>query len=181
MNPDALIASCMDLPRLTVRSMGLFGLVAEEAELSAYERLVIAARTFDSRKGVSFRAWANLCLQGAVFDTLRTWHPFSRHHWRSMSPSEREASLRPVLRGTNCDFVTADVTKDYERVQLSNDLRCAILELPTKEATLAGYMHFYGETLEDAGARLGLSKSWACRLHARVVRTLRKRLRPHHG
>ena len=38
-------------------------------------------------------------------------------------------------------------------------------------------MYYFEErTLEDAGGALGLSKSWACRLHARAVDLLRAAL-----
>ena len=36
-------------------------------------------------------------------------------------------------------------------------------------------MYYFGDkNLEQAGAELGLSKSWACRLHARAVDLLRQ-------
>jgi RNA polymerase sigma factor for flagellar operon FliA len=34
--------------------------------------------------------------------------------------------------------------------------------------------YFEEKTLEEAGGALGLSKSWACRLHARAVDLLRE-------
>ena len=36
--------------------------------------------------------------------------------------------------------------------------------------------YFADMKLEEAGAKLGLSKSWACRLHARAVNLLREAL-----
>jgi RNA polymerase sigma factor for flagellar operon FliA len=36
--------------------------------------------------------------------------------------------------------------------------------------------YFADKNLEEAGAAMGLSKSWACRLHARAVELLRQQL-----
>ena len=36
-------------------------------------------------------------------------------------------------------------------------------------------LYYFGDkNLEEAGAEMGLSKSWACRLHARAVDLLRR-------
>jgi RNA polymerase sigma factor for flagellar operon FliA len=58
--------------------------------------------------------------------------------------------------------------------QLSARLRAALATLPEKEKRLMELYYFADKTLEDAGGELGLSKSWACRLHARAVNLLRE-------
>jgi RNA polymerase sigma factor for flagellar operon FliA len=55
-------------------------------------------------------------------------------------------------------------------------VREAIQQLPDKERRLMEMYYFAGKNLEEAGAALGLSKSWACRLHARAVDLLRRAL-----
>ena len=55
-------------------------------------------------------------------------------------------------------------------------MREAIEKLPDKERRLMEMYYFGGKNLEEAGAALGLSKSWACRLHARAVDLLRHAL-----
>lgn len=55
-------------------------------------------------------------------------------------------------------------------------VRAAVAALPEKEKELMTLYYFQGKTLEEAGSRLGLSKSWACRLHARAVDLLKKSL-----
>ncbi len=52
----------------------------------------------------------------------------------------------------------------------------AVASLPDKERSLVEAYYFGGKKLEEAGALLGLSKSWASRLHARAVELLRKAL-----
>jgi RNA polymerase sigma factor for flagellar operon FliA len=47
-------------------------------------------------------------------------------------------------------------------------------KLPEKERRLLQLHYFEDRNLEVAGVELGLSKSWASRLHARAVDRLRK-------
>jgi RNA polymerase sigma factor FliA len=65
----------------------------------------------------------------------------------------------------------ADVAVDNHR--LSRRVRQAVAALPDKERRLMELYYFADKNLEEAGAELGLSKSWACRLHARAVELLR--------
>jgi len=56
----------------------------------------------------------------------------------------------------------------------SQRLRAALATLPDKERRLLELYYFGDENLEDAGKKMGLSKSWASRLHARAVGHLRE-------
>jgi RNA polymerase sigma factor for flagellar operon FliA len=49
--------------------------------------------------------------------------------------------------------------------------------LPTQERTLVERHYFAGETLDEAAASLGLSKSWGSRLHARAIESITRELR----
>ncbi len=60
--------------------------------------------------------------------------------------------------------------------QLKRRVRAAIEKLPEKERKLLQGYYFQNKTLEEAGAEIGQSKSWASRLHARAVETLKKLL-----
>jgi RNA polymerase sigma factor for flagellar operon FliA len=55
-------------------------------------------------------------------------------------------------------------------------VREAIKKLPDRERQLMELYYFAEKNLEEAGAVMGLSKSWACRLHARAVELLREEL-----
>jgi RNA polymerase sigma factor for flagellar operon FliA len=66
--------------------------------------------------------------------------------------------------------------QDAERRQSGSRLRAALSALPDKERRLMELYYFSDKNLEEAGAELGLSKSWACRLHARAVNLLREAL-----
>jgi RNA polymerase sigma factor for flagellar operon FliA len=65
---------------------------------------------------------------------------------------------------------------DLARVQDKARLRAALTRLPDKERALMELYYFGDKNLGEAGAALGLSKSWACRLHARAVDLLRAAL-----
>lgn len=60
--------------------------------------------------------------------------------------------------------------------QATTRVRRAVARLPDKERRLVEAYYFQGKKLEEAGALLGLSKSWASRLHARAVELLRDAL-----
>lgn len=59
------------------------------------------------------------------------------------------------------------------RAQQATRLRTALEKLPERERTLLHAHYVDGKTLLDAGADMGLSKSWASRLHSRAVDRLR--------
>jgi len=60
--------------------------------------------------------------------------------------------------------------------RLGARVRGALQRLPDKERQLMELYYFAGKNLEEAGGAMGLSKSWACRLHARAVELLRAEL-----
>jgi RNA polymerase sigma factor for flagellar operon FliA len=60
--------------------------------------------------------------------------------------------------------------------RLGARVRVAMQKLPDKERQLMELYYFAGKNLEEAGGAMGLSKSWACRLHARAVDLLRAEL-----
>jgi RNA polymerase sigma factor for flagellar operon FliA len=66
--------------------------------------------------------------------------------------------------------------QDVERHQTGARLHAALRQLPERERKLMELYYFAEKNLEEAGAELGLSKSWACRLHARAVSLLRDAL-----
>jgi RNA polymerase sigma factor for flagellar operon FliA len=65
------------------------------------------------------------------------------------------------------------------RAEVAASVRGALEELPERERALVE-RHYYGEEPFDAIAEdLGISKSWASRLHDRAIATLGKALRDH--
>jgi RNA polymerase sigma factor for flagellar operon FliA len=64
-----------------------------------------------------------------------------------------------------------------EHEQLRALLKAQVDELPEQEAELVRRHYFEGERFDHVAAELGLSKSWASRLHTRAIGRLTKRLR----
>jgi len=62
------------------------------------------------------------------------------------------------------------------RSQQSRNLRRSLSELPEKNRRVLEQCYFEGLTLEEIGRKLGLSKSWVCRLHAKSLEMLRQQL-----
>lgn len=61
--------------------------------------------------------------------------------------------------------------------ELSSLLKSVVWKLPDQERTLVERHYFGGETIEQAAASLGLSKSWGSRLHARAIESIASALR----
>lgn len=60
--------------------------------------------------------------------------------------------------------------------EIKQTLRELIDALPTEAGTLIRAVYFEGLTLQEAGHRLGVSKSWASRLHAKTLKRLARSL-----
>ena len=68
------------------------------------------------------------------------------------------------------------VEERYIDSEMRNKLRDALTTLPKKNREVLEAYYFQGETLEKIGGRLGLSKSWVSRLHAKSLDMLRTAL-----
>ena len=83
-------------------------------------------------------------------------------------------SLDAAAKVSDDRLPSPDATIDSGRLGLR--LRAAIQRLPERERQLMDLYYYGSRNLEEAGADLGLSKSWACRLHARAIQLLRDAL-----
>jgi RNA polymerase sigma factor for flagellar operon FliA len=69
-----------------------------------------------------------------------------------------------------------NIEEKAEFQKIKEYMRQAIEELPEKERKLIKMYYFQNKTLEESGAKLGLSKSWTSRLHARALGLLFKKI-----
>lgn len=69
-----------------------------------------------------------------------------------------------------------NIEQKAEFHKIKEFMRQAIEELPDKERKLIKMYYFQNKTLEEAGGKLGLSKSWTSRLHARALGLLFKKI-----
>jgi RNA polymerase sigma factor for flagellar operon FliA len=103
---------------------------------------------------------------------------------------ERVREISSTLHGIATVFVTLFAREQELRIaddrptapqlleehQLCQRVRAAMQRLPDKEKTLLELYYFQDLTLEQAGGKMGLSKSWTSRLHARAITLLRELL-----
>lgn len=92
------------------------------------------------------------------------------------------ASIYIISLDAQEDFDVEDencpnVEERTEFMQIRRYMRDAIGSLPDKEKQLVMMYYFQNRTLEEIGERLGLSKSWTSRLHARALALLFKRIK----
>jgi RNA polymerase sigma factor for flagellar operon FliA len=81
---------------------------------------------------------------------------------------------------TSLDAMTEEVSADSQSApdridaqRIAAKLRDALGALPERERALMTKHYWEGKTLLEAGAELGISKSWASRLHAQAVDRIR--------
>lgn len=69
-----------------------------------------------------------------------------------------------------------DIEHKAEFQKIKEKMRDAIELLPEKERKLVKMYYFQNKTLQEIGNKLGLSKSWTSRLHARALDILLKKI-----
>lgn len=79
-----------------------------------------------------------------------------------------ESDSTPVL----VDRSSPDASAEAIRHETTQKLQAVISDLPPMASQLIRAVYFDGMTLEEAGRRLGVSKSWASRLHSRALQQL---------
>ncbi|MGD8861727.1 MAG: sigma-70 family RNA polymerase sigma factor [Myxococcales bacterium] len=116
----------------------------------------------------------------------------ARHNAQQPAPSDAESTLRAidgVLGRVAAAYCTASAAQD-EREQVSNEdpeaavladergsrARQAIAALPEQERFLIQGHYIEGRRFDELAAELGLSKSWASRLHSRALGRMREAL-----
>jgi RNA polymerase sigma factor for flagellar operon FliA len=83
-------------------------------------------------------------------------------------------AARGQLAGVSAATPLADEL--IEGLERSHAVRAALETLPAKERRLLELYYYQDRSLNDAGQAMGLSKSWASRLHARAITLLTEAL-----
>ncbi|MFN0167313.1 MAG: sigma-70 family RNA polymerase sigma factor [Bryobacteraceae bacterium] len=74
------------------------------------------------------------------------------------------------------DTAARDPETQYAETEERQRLREAIAQLPEKNRQVLEGYYFQNLSLEEVGSRLGLSKSWVCRVHAKSLDMVRSLL-----
>jgi RNA polymerase sigma factor FliA len=105
----------------------------------------------------------------------------------SASAEERAAQVSDILGKISAayllsalgqgDEATPETPEDQvDLVMTRQVVQRDLADLPERERALLHSVYFEGSTIEEAGARMGLSKSWASRMHAKALDRMRKSL-----
>ena len=169
----------------------------ELEDLVAYGQLGLmeAANHFDPGRGFQFTTFAYYRIRGAILDGLSQLSWFdeadfhgSRYrsgHADSMEAKEdadlyaladRQAAGRMVSLpegGINLEDKRAVLPeRQVDAQELCRRVRAAVLNMPGDEGKLLRAAYFDDMPLSDAAQQLGISRSWASRLHERALRQL---------
>ncbi|HEX3598093.1 MAG TPA: sigma-70 family RNA polymerase sigma factor [Polyangiaceae bacterium] len=102
-------------------------------------------------------------------------------HLAAMATAMAVGLVAEAGRGDDGELTTVDARDTPEealgRAELLAKVQDAILTLPKEEAELVRRHYLEGERFDRVATDLGLSKSWASRLHTRAIGRLTKRLR----
>jgi RNA polymerase sigma factor for flagellar operon FliA len=102
-------------------------------------------------------------------------------HLAGMATAMAVGLLSPTARSDEGERTPVDTALDpeqaFESAELLALVRDAIAELPREEGELVRRHYLDGERFDHVASELGLSKSWASRLHTRAIGRLTKRLR----
>lgn len=130
------------------------------------EGLLDAARRYDATRGASFQSWATLRVRGAIVDGLRAHGSFTRlGNWR-------------VVMHDPSDVSPAETPEDHlANAEIHEALRASVARLSSRERRMVERMYFDDESMPRVSAELGVSVSWASRIHARAVAKLGGELR----
>ncbi len=102
-------------------------------------------------------------------------------HLAALATAMAVGLVASTAKGEDGERTTVSAEDDpeeaYSRAELLKLVRSSIAELPREESELLRRHYLEGERFDLVAAELGVSKSWASRLHTRAMTKLSKRLR----
>jgi RNA polymerase sigma factor for flagellar operon FliA len=151
--------------------------------------LLEAKQRFDPGRGVRFQAFAYYRVRGAMLDGVRQMALLPRRiHERMKAEAPTEVTAAPTPMDRAFARISAGLTsasplqgrygeQSPESAFLRGEsialLLQALAELPERERFLVRGHYFEGRSFEELGRELGISKSWASRLHRQALTELR--------
>jgi RNA polymerase sigma factor for flagellar operon FliA len=155
--------------------------------------LLEAERRYDPSRGVRFQTFAYYRVRGAMLDGVRKMADVPRRaHQRLKAEAERPPTAAPTPLDKAFARMSASLTsaspvqgsfasESPESALLKNESIQRLLEalsrLPARERRLIRGRYFEGRPLDELAAELGISKSWASRIHTQALNALRVALR----
>ena len=153
--------------------------------------LLEARHRFDPSRGVRFQTFAYHRVRGAMLDGVRKMSQLPRRaHERFQAAAETTPTAAPTALDKAFTRMTALSTatvlqgrfgnESPEAVLLKNEsitrLLQALPSLSPRQRVLVRGFYFEGRSIDAMARELGISKSWASRLHTSALRELRDAL-----
>jgi len=153
--------------------------------------LLEAQHRFDPSRGVRFQTFAYHRVRGAMLDGVRKMSQLPRRaHERFQAAAETTPTAAPTALDKAFTRMTALSTatvlqgrfgnESPEAVLLKNEsitrLLQALPSLSPRQRVLVRGFYFEGRSIDAMARELGISKSWASRLHTNALRELRDAL-----
>ena len=153
--------------------------------------LLEARHRFDPARGVRFHTFAYHRVRGAMLDGVRKMSQLPRRaHERFQAAAETTPTAAPTALDKAFTRMTALSTatvlqgrfgnESPEAVLLKNEsitrLLQALPSLSPRQRVLVRGFYFEGRSIDAMARELGISKSWASRLHTNALRELRDAL-----
>ncbi len=168
-----------------------------------FQGLYEAKERYDPSRGVQFNTFAYYRIRGAMMDGLRSMTSLSRRlheqlrtakamddsaeqlgHTQAASPQEwtlkdQIKALAGVVEQTATAFVVAASTDPQNPEEqlvnqaLAKEMENAVAALPEREQLLVRGFYFEGRRFDEVADSLGISKSWASRLHKKALDELK--------
>ena len=154
--------------------------------------LLEAQHRFDPARGVQFQTFAYHRVRGAMLDGVRKMSQLPRRaHERLLAASESTPTAVPTGLDKAFTRMSASLTAatvlqgsfggdSPESALLKNEsvtrLLGAIPSLSPRQRVLVRGFYFEGRSIDAMARELGISKSWASRLHTSALRQLRTAL-----
>ena len=140
---------------------------------SSLEGLCSAARRFRRKYGAKFTTYAHSRIHGAIVDGARRERILPR---ADNLPGDFEFDSHVEAAVHFVSPVPESLDDRFDRARENNALRGAIERLPEHSRQLL-QLHYFGDlSLEEAGRKIGVSKSWASRMHAKALKRLQKEM-----
>jgi len=154
--------------------------------------LLEAKHRFDPGRGVRFQTFAYHRIRGAMLDGVRQMAEMPRRaHERLRDERENRPTAAPTALDKAFTRMSASLIggtlmqgrfgdESPEAVLLKNEsvagLLRALAALPERQRILVRGFYFEGRSIDAMARELGISKSWASRLHTGALQTLRESL-----
>lgn len=156
--------------------------------------LLEAHHRFDPSRGVRFQTFAYYRVRGAMLDGVRKMADLPRRaHERlqasaQVAPTAAPTSLDKAFTRMSASLSTATVLQGSfgeqspEAALLKNESVARLLQalprLSPRQRVLVRGFYFEGRSIDQMAQELGISKSWASRLHRQALVELRDALEP---